>query len=205
MSVDEYSLRTMKNIAKIVGYSWVERGGRGYVQLNIACGKPEDVDLHTFYLNELEALGLGYELETAVKRGLGHPPEVNTETLTEDLLMEQAIVLCFSARHVHLNRPRECRAIARQGTEVQIVSATGQRAFLSCTSTDAAIRVQEALQLNSLSDVRLSPDIVKMIIHSGDEVHATGLSEDEFVELNRDYKRVAEDCWRKPQAGNDEA
>ena len=189
----------MNEPVKIVGYSWVERGGRGYVQLNIFSGKPEDCASHTFYLAEAEALSLGYELEAAVKRGLGQPPkDVDVQTATDEQLMERTIALCFSTQHVHLDRPRECLAISRQGTEVQIVSATGQRAFLSCASKDAAIRVQEALQLNNLSDVRLSPDLVKMVVHAGgNAVHAAGVSEAEIEEFNRDYKQVAEDYWSK--------
>ena len=188
----------MNEPIQIVGYSWVESGGRGYVQMNLFYGKPEDAKIQIFYLNEAEALNLGYQLEGAVKRGLGTPPaEVNVETATEDLVMDPIIVLRFSSSHAHLDRPRDCRAIARQESEVQIISATGQRAFLTCVSPAAAIDVQAALQSGNLSDVRLSNDIIKMQINLEDEVHAAGLSADEIAEMNRDYQRVAEDCWRK--------
>lgn len=199
-------LRSLMNQpTKIVGYSWVERGGRGYLQLNIFCGQPEDFEMHNFYLNEAEALCMSHALAAAVKRGLGPVPHgFNPKTAQEEQLMEQVIVLCFSNNQAHLDRPSECPLLARQGNEIQIVSLTGQRAFLFCASAKVAIQVQEALRENTLSDVRLSKEITKIILYSDATVSAAGLSDSEIAEMNRDYQRLAEDCWQRQPAANPE-
>lgn len=172
----------------IVKYNWVERGGKGFVEVNFFYGESDEPDYAQFYFDHAQAMSLVVSMGKALETGLGEPGEK---------LMEREIALHFSGTDIILDRPCTCRLIARDKEEVQIVSGTGQRAFLWCASAAASERVVKMLHDNSLTDLRLGDGIVKMIFHSCDEIFAAGLSADEIVEMDRDHERVDSDCWLK--------